>query len=443
MDLATLCKVLDHSADGIFIWDRDTVLVYANRAALEQNMANKDQLIGHTWEELKDKNLLFGSFVPLAFLEKRVVNAKTIGPSGKEKYITSSPVFDKDGNVEYVIANVRELGSLISDIHKLNIPIGIIDEPKREPVDESSLCMPSGVHHKRIINFINRMAATKATVLILGESGTGKSEIAKLIHKYSNRAKAPFVVVNCGAIPENLLEATFFGYEKGAFTGASSMKMGYFEVADKGTLFLDEIGELSLPMQVKLLRVLQEKKFHRVGGHKDISTDVRILAATNKNLGDMVSAGDFRSDLYYRLNVLQLMVPPLRERKEDLPDLISYFLQHYCQMYSISRSLSDEVMKKLQNMPWHGNIRELDNMNERLVLLCPTPVITEKYLIEQDDTIYKRKHDLVPLKKAVEDVEKRVLQEAYLLHKDCRSIAKALDVSYVTISRKLKQYNIK
>ena len=219
--------------------------------------------------------------------------------------------------------------------------------------------------------------------------------------------------------------------------------MGYFEAADKGTLFLDEIGELSLPMQVKLLRVLQEKKFHRVGGNRDISTDVRILAATNKNLGDMVAAGDFRSDLYYRLNVLQLMIPPLRERKEDLPDLISYFLQHYNQMYSFSKSLSDEVMKKLQDMPWPGNIRELDNMIERLVLLCPTPVITEKYLIEQDDTIYKRKNDLTSLKKAVEDTEKRILQEAYILHKDCRSIAKALDVSYVTVSRKLKQYGIK
>ena len=189
------------------------------------------------------------------------------------------------------------------------------------------------------------MASTKATVLILGESGTGKSEIAKLIHKYSNREKGPFVVVNCGAIPESLLEASFFGYEKGAFTGASSTKMGYFEAADKGTLFLDEIGELSLPMQVKLLRVLQEKKFHRVGGNRDISTDVRILAATNKNLGDMVAAGDFRSDLYYRLNVLQLMVPPLRERKEDLPDLISYFLRHYNQMYSFSRRGDEKAAK--------------------------------------------------------------------------------------------------
>ena len=443
MDPAALHNVLDHSADGIFIWDKNTVLVYANKAALGQNMAEREQLIGHTWEELKDRNLIFGSCTLLAFIEKRVVSGKTIGPSGKEKYITSSPVIDNNGNVEYVISNVRELNSLISDIHKLNIPIGILDEPKKEMLDDQSLCMPSGVHHKRIINFINRMASTKATVLILGESGTGKSEIAKLIHKYSNREKEPFVVVNCGAIPESLLEASFFGYEKGAFTGATSTKMGYFEAADKGTLFLDEIGELSLPMQVKLLRVLQEKKFHRVGGNRDISTDVRILAATNKNLGDMVAAGDFRSDLYYRLNVLQLMIPPLRERKEDLPDLISYFLQHYNQMYSFSKSLSDEVMKKLQDMPWPGNIRELDNMIERLVLLCPTPVITEKYLIEQDDTIYKRKNDLTSLKKAVEDTEKRILQEAYILHKDCRSIAKALDVSYVTVSRKLKQYGIK
>ena len=201
MDLATLHNVLDHSADGIFIWDKNTVLVYANKAALGQNMAEREQLLGHTWEELKDKNLIFGSCTLLAFIEN-------------------------------VISNVRELSNLISDIHKLNIPIGILDEPKKETVDNRTLCMPRGVHHKRIINFINRMASTKATVLILGESGTGKSEIAKLIHKYSNREKGPFVVVNCGAIPESLLEASFFGYEKGAFTGASSTKMGYFEAAD-------------------------------------------------------------------------------------------------------------------------------------------------------------------------------------------------------------------
>ena len=442
MDYETLCKILDHSPDGIFIWDKDTVLVYANRAALEQNMVNKEEFIGHTWEELKENDHVFGGFVPLAFREKRIMHAKSIGPSGREKYITNTPVFDSEGNVEYVIATVRELETFISDIGKLNIPIGLLNEPRKPPEDERTLCMPSGVHHKRIINFINRMAATTATVLILGESGTGKSEIAKLIHKYSNREKEPFVAVNCGAIPESLLESAFFGYEKGAFTGASSMKMGYFEVANKGTLFLDEIGELSLPMQVKLLRVLQEKKFHRVGGTRDISIDVRILAATNKDLGAMVAAGDFRSDLYYRLNVLQLMVPPLRERQEDMPDLIAYFLNYYNKIYSTSKTMSDGVVKKLMKMPWHGNIRELDNMIERLVLLCPAPVITEKYLIEQDDSIYKNKISLVPLKKAVEDAEKRVLQQAFIMHKDCRSIAKALGVSYVTVSRKLKQYNI-
>lgn len=443
MNYEILCRVLDYYADGIFIWDKNMILVYANDVALAQNKVDRESLIGHTWEELKDKYLLFGNFVPLSFQEKRTVSGKAIGPAGTERYITNTPVFDDNGDIEYVIACVRELKNIISNLEELNIPIGVLDENIQSHHEDRSLCMPNGVHHKRIINFINKMANTRATVLILGESGTGKSEVAKLIHQYSSRNKKPFVSVNCGAIPESLLEAAFFGYEKGAFTGASGMKMGYFEVANEGTLFLDEIGELSLPMQVKLLRVLQEKKFHRVGGTKDIDSDVRILAATNKNLSAMVATGDFRSDLFYRLNVLQITIPPLRERKEELPTLIEYFLQYYNTMYSMNKKLSNDALDRLLNMPWYGNIRELDNMVERLVLLSPGAVISEKYIIEYNDASYTPVHSTISLKEAVENTERRVLQDAFYRYKDCRSIAKALDISYVTVSRKLKQYGIK
>jgi two-component system response regulator PilR (NtrC family) len=223
---------------------------------------------------------------------------------------------------------------------------------------------------QQVYEMVGRIAATKTNVLIVGESGTGKELVARAIHTESDRNEAPFIALNCAAIPENLLESELFGHVKGAFTGAVGNKPGLFEAADGGTLFLDEVGELSLPLQVKLLRAIQEKTIRRVGGNSDRRVDVRIVAATNRRLEDEVAAGRFREDLYYRLNVIQLQLPPLRDRMEDLPLLVHHFVEKFArELAKPVRGVSDEAMERLRAHAWPGNVRELENGIERAVAL--------------------------------------------------------------------------
>ncbi len=228
----------------------------------------------------------------------------------------------------------------------------------------------------KVYTLVKKTAETSANVLILGESGTGKELVARAIHENSSRKDRPFVPINCGGIPENLLESELFGYMKGAFTGAYADKAGLFEVADTGTIFLDEIGELSPFLQVKLLRVVQEKTFRRVGGARDVSVDVRIISATNRNLEARVKSGDFREDLFYRLNVIPVEVPPLRDRKEDIPPLVDHFMEKYSIKYGKEiKKISPYAMGLLVEYPFPGNVRELENIIERSVALEATNII--------------------------------------------------------------------
>jgi two-component system response regulator PilR (NtrC family) len=229
---------------------------------------------------------------------------------------------------------------------------------------------------QRILDIVRRVASGKSTVLITGESGTGKERIARVLHEFSDRKDRPFRVVNCGAIPESLLESELFGHEKGAFTGATTRKLGFFREADGGTVLLDEIGELPLGMQVKLLRVLQERKVRGVGEAEETAVDVRVLAATNRNVEEEVKAGRFRQDLYYRLNVIRLEVPPLRERREDIPELARYFLERCAREHDKAvRSISPDVLRAFDAYAFPGNVRELENIIERAVALASGPQI--------------------------------------------------------------------
>ena len=233
----------------------------------------------------------------------------------------------------------------------------------------------------KVYKDVKKTAETVANVLILGESGTGKELVARAIHENSSRSDGPFVVINCGGIPENLLESELFGYMKGSFTGAYADKTGLFEIAHSGTIFLDEIGELSPFLQVKLLRVVQEKTFRRVGGSRDISVDVRIISATNQNLEERVKSGDFREDLFYRLNVIPVKVPPLRERKEDIPPLVNHFIEKYSREYNKEiKKISPYAMSLLVEYPFPGNVRELENIIERSVALETTNIILPENL---------------------------------------------------------------
>jgi two-component system response regulator HydG len=293
---------------------------------------------------------------------------------------------------------------------------------------------------RQLMDMVHQVAPSSATVLLLGESGTGKELVARAIHTHSNRAPRPFIAVNCAALPETILEAELFGHEKGAFTGASARRQGRFELADTGTLFLDEIAELNIPTQVKLLRALQEGEFERVGGTQTLQVDVRIVTATNKDLTAEVEAGRFREDLFYRLNVISISLPPLRERKDDVPLLAHHFLKLYAdknakQLGGISR----DAMEALMRWHWPGNVRELENAMERAVVLCRAETVGIEDLPPQvRDGESDRKVLTIPIGTSLEDIERAVIRET-LAHTrgDKRLAAQLLGIATRTIYRKI------
>lgn len=259
----------------------------------------------------------------------------------------------------------------------------------REEIEGQDTMVGSTQLMQALRDTISRVAPTEAYVLITGENGTGKELVARAIHRQSERADSELVEVNCAAIPQELIESELFGHEKGAFTGATSQRIGKFEQADGGTLLLDEIGDMSLPAQAKVLRVLEEGAFERVGGNKRVSVDVRVIAATNKDLSTEIQEGNFREDLYHRLNVIPIHVPPLRERREDIPDLIIFFLQESCRKNKLPlRTIREDATKRLQNMNWSGNVRELRNAVERLAIMVAeeiTPEDVERFVVGSPD----------------------------------------------------------
>ncbi len=302
-----------------------------------------------------------------------------------------------------------------------------------------------------VYTIMKRVADTPTTVLICGESGTGKELIARGLHKASSRAGRPFVSINVAALPETLLESELFGYEKGAFTGATSLKQGKFEFANDGTLFLDEIGEMSLNLQVKLLRVLQEQEFQRIGGNKDIRVDVRIIAATNKDLKDEVEAGRFRGDLFFRLNVVRIDVPALRERRSDIPILVAHFIRKFCT--KLGREIQEvdaEVMRAFYRYSWPGNVRELENIVERAIVMARTQTIMPEDLpqeIRESPEIEEELNQLISWEKGLaetlEIIEERMIRQAL---KRCGSIqaqaAKVLGISRSNLQYKMKKYGM-
>ncbi len=298
---------------------------------------------------------------------------------------------------------------------------------------------------QEVLEMIERVAPSSATVLLRGESGTGKSLIARLIHFNSPRAGGPFVTVACTALPENLIESELFGYEKGAFTGAVNRKTGLFEEASGGTIFLDEIGDLPLPLQAKLLHVIQEKEFYRVGGTRPIKVDVRIITATNRNLEELVEKGLFREDLYYRLNVFPIYVPPLRERSTDIIPLAEFFLEKYSREYNKEiKRLSSPAIDLLVQYHWPGNVRELENVIERAVLVCDEEVIRSYHLPQSLQTAESSNtHARKSLAQAVKNLEMELIIEALKEAQGNQSkAAKMLDTSLRILNYKIKKYGI-
>ncbi|SHE75172.1 sigma-54-dependent transcriptional regulator [Desulforamulus putei] len=297
---------------------------------------------------------------------------------------------------------------------------------------------------------IGRVADSNATVLIQGESGTGKELVARAIHYNSSRRNKPFIKINCANLPDSLLESELFGYEKGAFTGASSSKVGKFELAHEGTIFFDEIGEISLATQAKLLRAIQEKEFDRVGGTATIKVDVRILAATNRKLKQSVMEGGFREDLFFRLNVVNIVIPPLRERKEDIPLLVAHFLSKYNKEFNRQvKGFSEEATKMLMSYDWPGNVRELENVVERAVIMARGSVIVPEDIElageEKKQTFMPGNpgEQNLPLKQIVADVERQAILRALEENNWCRTTAaRALGINRRSLYAKMKELGI-
>lgn len=366
---------------------------------------------------------------------------------GEELVSVSAPVLNKAGDIEKVVSVTRDYTTQMK-ISKMIAELGeseAFDDILREKEDKIVTCNDTMFEIKTLVKMI---APTKATVLINGETGTGKEVIARYIYSLSDRKDQPFIKVNCGTISPSIVESELFGYEEGSFTGANKGgKIGLVEAANGGTLFLDEISELPIEQQVKLLHVLQEKMLIRVGGTQQIDLDIRVIAATNKDLEEQVALGNFREDLYYRLNVIPITIPPLRERKEDVPLLSKHFFKRFCAAYKKEMQLSNNAISALEEYPWPGNIRQLENTIERLVLTTPKPTIT----IDDLPAVFKGEEyqkkikvtQITRLDSAIEELEKELIKMALDEYGTTVKVAEILGVNQSTISRKIAQYGLK
>jgi two-component system response regulator AtoC len=361
---SVLESVFDQLSDALILYDPDFRITGVNRSAEKLfGMASEEMLGKHCQDIFKCSLCEPGCGVLVGLNQAPTAPNCTVRlntNNGMERLVVmrTNQMYNDDGQLTGVVATIK-------DITEEAAP------QKREVIAESPAM-------REVMNFVRRVAASEATTILLeGENGTGKDLIAKTLHYQSLRQAEPFIAINCAAIPETLLESELFGYEKGAFTDARSQKRGIFELADKGTLFLDEIGEIPLMLQAKLLRVLEEQSFRRLGGLKDIKLDLRVIAATNKNLREAVKEGAFRQDLYFRLNVIQILIPPLRERTEDIMPLTRFFIEHYNRKFKRSiEGVSDSAAKLLMTHDWPGNVRELRNAIERAMILEDSALIT-------------------------------------------------------------------
>lgn len=442
--------IVETLTDGVLTVDKDGFVTYLNQVGAEILCVNREKSIGKHISNVVDFKPVVLDVLKTGkgYIDKEFLLTNAAGI--KIHFIkTAVPIKDENGNVVTVVDTFRK----IKRVNKfLNEMTGAYANFNFEDIIGSSSKLQD------CINTAKAAAGSLSNVLITGESGTGKELIAHSIHNYSDRRKQPFVSINCGAIPRELLESELFGYEPGSFTGASTKgRIGKFELADGGTIFLDEIGEMPMDMQVKLLRVIQDRKLTRVGGNSVFDLDVRIIAATNKNLLDLCKKGIFREDLYYRINVLHVNLPSLRERKEDIHELIRHFIKKVSNYLNKTvNDISPGAMKKILSYSWPGNIRELENAIERAVNLCSGSVITENEIFNNEwsinnaatrqaeefsaasfETLSER--DIEPL----EVMERRAIERALSISGGNITItANMLQVTRNTIYNKMKKYNL-
>lgn len=445
-----LQAIIDSSYDGFLITDGEGRILQVNKAYERIRGLSQEQVVGKSFNELIREGVYTFSIVDEVIKEKNTVST-ILSPIQNHLLFTATPIFDENKNVARIVINVRDM----SELTKLRFQLETAKEQTnryRSELDElraqnlrTDGIVGNSLLMQKVWEISWQVAKVDSTVLITGESGVGKEIVAKVIHNQSERQKEPFIKVNCGAIPESLMESELFGYEPGAFTGAiKGGKPGLFELADKGTIFLDEIGELPLPLQVKLLRVLQEKEIMRVGGVRSRHLNVRILAATNRDLEKMVNEGSFREDLFFRLNVVPIHVPALRERTEDILPLIHHFRDFFNQKYYMKKEFAPDVIQIFLDYPWPGNIRELENIIERLMVTTPGDLITEqnlpaKFTSKKSEGPYVKVKGILPLQVVLEEAERQLVNEAMARYKSPEKVAEILGINRATVFRKLKK----
>ncbi len=442
--------ILDTTFDEITIADENGKFLHVS-SSCENNFARKiDKILGKTCYELEGEGV-FSRSVTKSVLESHETTTIIQNTSGgKRLIVTGIPMFDDEKKLTGVVnisRDVTEVDRLNNKIKETQNLLGWYSEElkKRSGVERSEV-VANSASMKIILDTVKQIADLDTTVLLTGDTGVGKGYISRVIHDIGSRHKEPFIQINCGAIPENLLESELFGYEKGAFTGANKNgKMGYFEVAQGGTILLDEIGEMPLKLQVKLLTVLEEKEAFRVGGLKPFKVKARIIAATNKDLRKLSEEGSFRKDLYYRLNIIPIYIPALKERPEDILILTKNFLNKFNEKYKTSKELSQEAYDALMHHDWPGNTRELENVVERLVISVDNPIIDISHIeniLPVNNNFKLTIEEVVPLKKALNELEEKLLLKAYKEYKTSRRMAEVLEIDQSTVVRKLKKYGL-
>lgn len=447
-----LLSVLEVVRDGIIVIDEQGTIVYANPSYTRILGVKLQKILGKKLQDVEPgARLLEVLETGRGFVEERV-RIKTLGV---DCIITEAPII-REGKIVGAVAVFKDISEVIKLSEELQRAKDLVAYLQGE-LELKSNHLPDGFKSivgkngkfLEALSLAARTASSSCTVLIRGESGVGKELLAKAIHNASGRKSAPFIVVNCAAIPESLLESELFGYEEGAFTGAKrGGKRGKFELADKGTLFLDEVGDMSLSVQAKLLRAIQEREIERVGGDHPIKVDVRIIAATNKNLEEMVQERSFREDLFYRLNVVSVFLPPLRERRDDIPLLADYFVRFYSRAYGVEKKLASDVVDLLQAHSWPGNVRELQNVIEHSVVVSSGEIVTMADLPPHLRRLKPSSSLTVNgspgrLDDLLAHIEKNAILAALRASKNNKTKAmKILGISRRTFYKKLKQYDI-
>jgi len=438
-----LNDIFENCPDSIYVADGHGETLRVNKAFDSTGDVKRRMVLGRNVQDLERDGLFRPSVCALVMKEKRGISLLQEMKGGSETIVSGVPVFNDEGEIYRIITNAKtltEFKNITTYIQKSKTN-GLVDL-RKSAANGGIIAESPGM--KKIFETIDKIIDVDTTVLLMGESGVGKGVLARYIHLNSKRSTGRLVEINCGAIPETLLESELFGYESGAFTGADRKgKPGLIEMANGGTLLLDEVSELPLMLQVKLLHFLQNRRITRVGGTKEISVDTRVIAASNKNLSDMVDAQKFRADLFYRLNVIPIEVPPLRQRPEDIEPAARFFIELYNKKYFKEFVPTKDFIDGIVRHDWPGNMRELENYIERVVVTSapnePIKSIGKKTCDKEPDTI-GRLDQFTSLSEALEEVERRIVCSSYEKHKSSYKVAKELGISQPSAHRKIIKY---